>query len=115
MFIFNLNDIVNIKDNSINEFGLDLKNVVKKLNKFDILVGIHPYEEHIGGIDNIINNFEIGKIFEIKLKDLQFNVNEGNILNYANNVYPIDKEEEIKRKERINKKKNNLWGKRELM
>ncbi|MCI8700183.1 MAG: MBL fold metallo-hydrolase [Clostridia bacterium] len=33
------------------------------INRFDIIVGTHPHEDHIGGLDNIINNFEIGSIY----------------------------------------------------
>ena len=29
----------------------------------DVLVGTHPHSDHIGGMANIINRFEIGKIF----------------------------------------------------
>ena len=34
-----------------------------KINKIDIVVGTHPHEEHIGGIDDIINNFDIGDVY----------------------------------------------------
>ena len=33
------------------------------IEKIDYLVGTHPHEDHIGGMDDIINNFEIGKIY----------------------------------------------------
>ena len=34
-----------------------------KINKIDIVVGTHPHEDHIGGIDDIINNFDIGDVY----------------------------------------------------
>ncbi|GBF35240.1 ComE-like protein [Desulfocucumis palustris] len=33
------------------------------VNKIDFLVGTHPHEDHIGGLDTVINNFEIGKVY----------------------------------------------------
>jgi len=38
---------------------------IKKQNiyKIDILVGTHPDADHIGGLDAVINNFDIGKIY----------------------------------------------------
>lgn len=33
------------------------------ISKIDYLVGTHPHEDHIGGLDDIINNFTIGKIY----------------------------------------------------
>lgn len=33
------------------------------IKKIDYLVGTHPHEDHIGGIDTVINNFEIGKFY----------------------------------------------------
>lgn len=47
----------------------DGKNLVKYLeedlniNDIDILVGTHPHEDHIGGLTDIINSLEIGKIY----------------------------------------------------
>lgn len=44
------------------------KELVKKLKeygfeKFDIAVATHPHEDHIGGMDAVIDNFEIGCIY----------------------------------------------------
>lgn len=52
-------------DASTNEMG---SRVVKYLNdlgikRVDYLVGTHPHEDHIGGLDNVINNFDIGTIY----------------------------------------------------
>ena len=44
-----------------NEDGEKLVTYFKRLGitKFDIVVGTHAHEDHIGGMDDIINNFEI--------------------------------------------------------
>lgn len=52
-------------DASTNEMG---SRVVKYLNdlgikKIDYLVGTHPHEDHIGGLDNVIKIFDIGTIY----------------------------------------------------
>ena len=31
--------------------------------KIDYLIGTHPHEDHIGGLDDVINSFEIGQIY----------------------------------------------------
>ncbi len=48
-----------------NEDGKLLVSYLKTLNvdKIDYLVGTHPHEDHIGGMDDIINNFKIDKYF----------------------------------------------------
>ena len=33
------------------------------VEKIDFLIGTHPHADHIGGMDDIIENFEIGKIY----------------------------------------------------
>ena len=48
-----------------NEDGELLVNYFKSLNinSFKYLVGTHPHEDHIGGLDDIINNFSIDNIY----------------------------------------------------
>jgi DNA internalization-related competence protein ComEC/Rec2 len=38
-----------------------------QVNKIDYLVGTHPHEDHLGGLDDVINNFEIGKLYMPKV------------------------------------------------
>ncbi|MCX6003339.1 MAG: ComEC/Rec2 family competence protein [Chloroflexi bacterium] len=37
------------------------------ISKFDVAVGTHPHEDHIGGLDAVINNFSIGKLYMPKV------------------------------------------------
>ena len=48
-----------------NEDGKLLAKYIKALGikKIDYLVGTHPHEDHIGGLDDIINNFKVEKIY----------------------------------------------------
>ena len=46
----------------------DGKLIVKELEslgikKIDYLIGTHPHEDHIGGLDDVIEGFDIGKIY----------------------------------------------------
>lgn len=41
---------------------------ILNVNKIDYLVGTHPHEDHIGGLDDIIENFEIGTIYMPKVQ-----------------------------------------------
>lgn len=48
-----------------NEDGIKLVNYLKEfnVNKFDYVFASHAHEDHIGGMDDIINNFDIDKFF----------------------------------------------------
>ncbi len=46
-----------------------LLNDIKSLgiSRFDFVIATHPHEDHIGGLDAVINNFSIGKIYMPKV------------------------------------------------
>ena len=52
-------------DASTNSMGSRVVQYLKDLgiSKIDYLIGTHPHEDHIGGLDDVIKNFEIGKIY----------------------------------------------------
>lgn len=45
-------------------------NYIKNLsyNKINYVVGTHPHEDHIGGLDTVINTFDIGNIYMPKVE-----------------------------------------------
>lgn len=48
-----------------NEDGPKLVKYIKEelnITKFDYVIGTHPHEDHIGGLDDIINNFAIDNV-----------------------------------------------------
>ena len=52
-------------DASTNDMGSRVVGYLQNLGikKIDYLVGTHPHEDHIGGLDNVIKNFDIGTIY----------------------------------------------------
>ena len=52
-----------------NDDGDMIVNNIKKLGikKIDYLIGTHPHEDHIGGLDDVIDSFDIGKIYMPKV------------------------------------------------
>ncbi|KGM94768.1 metallo-beta-lactamase [Clostridium novyi A str. 4552] len=48
-----------------NADGTMVVDYLKKMGikKLDYVVGTHPHEDHIGGLDNVINAFNIGKVY----------------------------------------------------
>lgn len=59
------NDNYMLIDAGNNEDGDKLVKFLKNqgIKKFNYVIGTHPHEDHIGGLDNVINNFEIDKIY----------------------------------------------------
>lgn len=53
-----------------NEDGDLVVSNIKKLgiSKLDYVVGTHPHEDHIGGLDNVISAFDIGTIYMPKVQ-----------------------------------------------
>ncbi|MEG1299557.1 MAG: MBL fold metallo-hydrolase [Erysipelotrichaceae bacterium] len=90
--------LIQLKDKNIlidggeNEKGLDVKNYLTSLGvtKLDVVIGTHPHSDHIGGLDIIIDAFEVKEVFlpnkihtsktfedllsSMKRKDLKFKV-----------------------------------------
>ena len=63
-------DQVMLIDAGTNEEGETVVNYLKNLGitKIDYLIGTHPHEDHIGGLDDVINNFNIGQIYMPKIE-----------------------------------------------
>ena len=63
-------DKVMLIDAGTNEAGETVVNYLENLGitKIDYLIGTHPHEDHIGGLDDVINNFDIGQIYMPKIE-----------------------------------------------
>lgn len=48
------NEMGNVVVEHLKEYGI---------SKIDYLIGTHPHEDHIGGLDDVINNFDIGQVY----------------------------------------------------
>ena len=57
-------------DAGTNEAGETVVTYLQNLgiNKIDYLIGTHPHEDHIGGLDDVINHFNIGQIYMPKIE-----------------------------------------------
>ena len=42
---------------------------IMDISKFDVVIGTHPHEDHIGGLDAVINNFDVGTIYMPKISN----------------------------------------------
>lgn len=51
-------------DAGTNESGKTVVDYIKsqKIDNFDYVIGTHPHEDHIGGLDNVIDNFAISTL-----------------------------------------------------
>jgi len=63
ILVKNNNDAMLI-DAGNNDDGDIIKSYLKEqnINRLDYLIGTHPHEDHIGGLDVVINNYDIGTI-----------------------------------------------------
>ena len=57
-------------DAGTNDMGKTVVQDIKKLgiSRIDYLIGTHPHEDHIGGLDDVIKNFDIGTIYMPKIQ-----------------------------------------------
>lgn len=63
-------EITMLIDAGTNEAGEKVVNFLKDkgITKIDYLIGTHPHEDHIGGLDDVIDNFDIGTIYMPKMQ-----------------------------------------------
>ena len=64
ILIMNKNETMLI-DAGNNEDGENVVNFIKSIGvtKLNYVIGTHPHEDHIGGLDDVINNIDVDKIY----------------------------------------------------
>ena len=82
--LIKLKDSVMLIDAGNNEDGENISNYLKVLgiSKINYLVGTHADEDHIGGLDDIIKNFEVERLFMSEVGSTAKNYQ--NVLDSAN-------------------------------
>ena len=68
--LITLNDSAMLIDAGNNTDGKDVVDYItaQNITKLDYVIGTHPHEDHIGGLDNVIKNFKIGKLIMPKVQ-----------------------------------------------
>lgn len=76
-FLFVKDDKVALIDCGTRSTGMDAVEYIKSLGitRIDYVFGTHPHDDHMGGMFDIITNFEIGKIIMPKVNDEQVTKN----------------------------------------
>ena len=76
-FLFQQGDYTALFDCGTRSTGDDVVKYLKSIGieKIDILVGTHPHDDHMGGMYDVITNFDIGKIVIPKVKDGEVTTN----------------------------------------
>ena len=68
--LITLNDSAMLIDAGNNADGKDVVDYITSqgISKLDYVIGTHPHEDHIGGLDDVIKNFKIGKLIMPKIQ-----------------------------------------------